>query len=124
MNVEVSQLLNNLDHPFRKEIDELRALVLATGNGLEENIKWNGPNYSVNGADRITIRVNPPPAFSLILHMGTKAQKVPAHKIEDHGILTWKSIDRAVVDFKDKESFERVKIYLVSIVRDWVANTL
>ena len=123
MNNQVTQLLDNLNHPLRKEIDELRALILAAGTGIEENIKWNGPNYSLNGEDRITIRVNPPPAFNLILHMGVKAQKVPDHKIEDHGIITWKSNDRGVVAFKDGASFAAVKIQLAKIVRDWLANT-
>lgn len=125
MNEQVTLLLDNLHHPLRKEIDELRTLILASGNGIVENIKWNGPNYSVKGEDRITIRVNPPPAFNLILHKGARAQKELDEKIRnDGGILTWKSNDRAVVPFKDQASFGAAKKHLPKIISEWLANTI
>jgi uncharacterized protein YdhG (YjbR/CyaY superfamily) len=55
LNKEVTQFLDNLNHPLRKEIEELRQIVLNSENELTENIKWNGPNYCFINTDKITM---------------------------------------------------------------------
>ena len=126
MNPEVSQFLDNLNHPFREEIEQLRRIILKARPDIEENIKWNGPNYHLKGQDRISIKVNPPKSFHLVLHSGAKVQPEPKSRLlaQDHGVLTWKSNDRAVADFKTTESFIKHKPYLDEIVRGWFAATL
>lgn len=57
LNNEVTAFLDALNHPFRNEIQQLRNIILAANDGLTENIKWNGPNYCFNQADRITMRI-------------------------------------------------------------------
>lgn len=126
MNDQVTQLLDDRNNQFRAEIDELRKLILATRNDITENIKWNGPNYSVEGEDRVSIRIYPANSFALILHRGSKAQQEPENRIldDDQGILLWKSNDRAVVTFKDIESFDAAKPHIPKIVRNWFIKTL
>ncbi|MEZ4852386.1 MAG: DUF1801 domain-containing protein [Bacteroidia bacterium] len=54
------RFLDGLNHPFRKEIEKLRLIIINATNDLTENIKWNGPNYCYGEADRITMRIQPP----------------------------------------------------------------
>lgn len=48
LNTEATALLEALNHPFRNEIELLRICILKANNSLQENIKWNGPNYCFN----------------------------------------------------------------------------
>ena len=59
-NDEVTEFLNNLNHPLRAEIEILRENILSANSNLSENIKWNAPNYFYNGEDRITMKIQPP----------------------------------------------------------------
>jgi uncharacterized protein YdeI (YjbR/CyaY-like superfamily) len=44
-NDEVTKFLDALDHPLKDEIEQIRKVILTSKTGLNENIKWNGPNY-------------------------------------------------------------------------------
>ena len=122
MNYEVTQFLDQLKHPLRQRIEELRAIILESHPELEENIKWNGPNYTFNGTDRITIRVNPIGALNLILHMGAKSQSFAQPLIrDDHDLLVWKSHDRAVADFRKEAQFDVAKPFLKELIKKWLS---
>ena len=60
LNNDVTRFLDELHHPLRREIEALRVIILQANALLGENIKWNGPNYSVGAEDRITMRIQPP----------------------------------------------------------------
>jgi hypothetical protein len=82
LNIEVTDFLEELNHPFRNEIEVLRICILKANNGLEENIKWNGPNYCFETEDRITMRIQPPKKqIQLIFHRGAKKQLKPENKL-------------------------------------------
>lgn len=49
LNQELSDFLDQMEHPLRKEIELLRREILSSRKGISENIKWNGPNYTFNG---------------------------------------------------------------------------
>ena len=122
MKPEVTKLLDQLNHPLRLRIEELRNIILDAHPELQENVKWNGPNYTFNGADRITIRVNPPGSLNLILHMGAKVSSSAQPLFTDeHRLLLWKSRDRGVADFREAAQFERAKPFLRELIRSWVS---
>lgn len=123
-NTEVSRFLDGLNHPFRKEIEYLRSLILSA-HALEENIKWNGPNYCFGGADRITMKIQPPKQVQLIFHRGAKTQEQPKHKLvkDDTGLLVWKENDRAIISFKSMKDIEDNKAQLLKIVHNWIEAT-
>ncbi len=123
---EVTSFLDELNHPFRNEIEQLRICILATNHELIENIKWNGPNYSINGEDRITMRIQPPKKeVQLVFHRGAKKQEQPKAKLIDDksGLLIWQENDRAIVTFKSLQDIENAKLNLAKIVNDWVIAT-
>lgn len=126
LNNEVSLFLDELNHPFRSEIDYLRNCILSAQPVLNENIKWNGPNYSIGEEDRVTMRVQPlKKQAQLIFHRGAKKQVQPESKLlsTNSKLLVWKENDRAVVTFKSMLEIENSKDELTQIVKDWIKAT-
>lgn len=122
LNEEVTKFLDKQNHPFRKEIELLRQIILTSDKGLTENIKWNAPNYCHNNEDRITMKINPPKQIQLIFHRGVKKlSQPPAKLIEDKtGLLVWKENDRAIASFKNSADIEKNKSELSIIIDDWI----
>ena len=126
LNSKVTDLLDELKHPFRNEIELLRNCILKANNGLEENIKWNGPNYCFGNEDRITMRVQPPTKqVQLIFHRGAKKQEQPKDKLiaTKSKILVWKENDRAIVTFKSLQDIESGNADLTKIINEWIEVT-
>jgi hypothetical protein len=126
LNLEVSAFLDQTNHPFRLEIDHLRSIILAASPLLSENIKWNGPNYSVEDEDRITMRVHPPKQqVQLIFHRGAKKQVQPTERLitDPSGILKWKENDRAIATFQSLEAIEHAKKTLTTFIQSWIQAT-
>jgi hypothetical protein len=125
-NKDVSIFLDKLNHPFRKEIEELRICILSADKRLSESIKWNGPNYCFENEDRITMNIQPPTKkVQLVFHRGAKKQEQPKDKlIEDKSqLLTWKENDRAIAVFKNMTDIENAKTDLAIIVKKWITAT-
>ena len=122
MNAAVSQFIKTQNHPLEEEINSLRQQILSANKGLSENIKWNAPNYLFNGEDRITMRINPPGQLQLIFHRGAKVLKEPEEKLikDNSGLLIWKTNDRAILTFKNKEGIEKNKAALTKIINNWL----
>ena len=126
LSTEVSNLLDEINHPFRNEIEILRLCILNANNDLKENIKWNGPNYCFDNEDRITMRVQPPTKqVQLIFHIGAKKQEQPKNKLIENKskLLVWKENDRAIITFKSLNDIEGAIEELSIIVNEWISNT-
>jgi len=125
MNDEVTKFLDELNHPLRNGIEELRQILLNSANGLSENIKWNGPNYCFEKEDRVTMRIQPPKQIQLIFHRGAKKINQPKDKLIDDksGLLTWKENDRALATFKNIDEIKKAKSSLEKIIYEWINAT-
>jgi uncharacterized protein YdeI (YjbR/CyaY-like superfamily) len=122
INSEVTQFLDKLSHPLRKEIDLLRNIILTINSGISENIKWNAPNYVFENSDRITMRIQPPKQIQLIFHRGAKVLEQPKDKLinDDSGMLVWKTNDRAIATFRTIDEISLNSVPLVDIVTKWL----
>jgi hypothetical protein len=123
LNVEVTDFLNEINHPFIKEIEQIRNFILSVDKNLTENIKWNGPNYCFDNEDRITMRVQPPTKqVQLIFHRGAKKKEQPTEKLiaTKSKILVWKANDRAIITFKSLQDIENGKTELTTIINEWI----
>jgi hypothetical protein len=126
LNNDVSSFLDALDHPFRKEIEQLRMHILLSDKQLTENIKWNGPNYSIGEEDRITMRIHPAKnQAQLILHRGSKKLTQPKDQMitDASKLLVWKENDRAIATFKSMQEIEDAKDALKIIIQAWIKAT-
>lgn len=126
LNNDVTRFLDELHHPLRREIEALRVIILQANALLGENIKWNGPNYSVGAEDRITMRIQPPKQIQLVFHRGAKVKEQPKERLvqDTSGLLIWKENDRAIASFKDMEAVKAAEQALSTIVQDWIAATI
>jgi uncharacterized protein YdeI (YjbR/CyaY-like superfamily) len=123
---QVDEFLNNLDHPLKKEIEQVRRIILETGNDLTEHIKWNAPSFCHNGEDRITFNLHGKNSFRLIFHRGAKVKdkKTKERLFEDHTeLLTWASPDRAIAEFDNMDDVNSKRAALKNIVRTWLERT-
>lgn len=122
LSIGVSNFLDMLNHPLRSEIDNLRTIILQANGEVEENIKWNSPNYSYRNEDRITMRVQPPKQIQLIFHRGAKKLEQPSDKLiqDKSALLQWKENDRAVVTFKNASEIECASSDLTAIINKWI----
>lgn len=121
MNKEVTAFLDELSHPLIDEINLLRRIILGTETELQENIKWNAPNYLHSSADRITMRIHPPKQIQLIFHRGAKVKQQPKKRLisDETGLLVWKENDRAVVSFKNEDELKKNKKNIEKWIQDW-----
>ena len=119
---DVNGFLDEMNHPLRKVIDDLRRIIKSASADLEENVKWNGPNFVHDGEDRITMKIYPPTQIQLIFHRGaTVLEQPPAPLIEDNsGMLVWRGNDRAIASFRSEAEVIKRKAGLTRVVRAWI----
>lgn len=87
--------------------------------------KWDGPNYSLGGEDRITMRIHPPKRVQLVLHRGAKVKEQPQERLlkDECALLEWKSNDRAIMTFENAAQLERHLAVVKDIVAQWLTAT-
>ena len=123
---QVTDFLDEQNHPFRKEIEELRNCILSSNKNLTENIKWNAPNYCFENEDRITMRIQPVTTqVQLVFHRGAKKREQPKDKLIENKskMLVWKENDRAIITFKNRQDIENIKVELENIINEWINAT-
>ena len=125
-NPDVTAFLDAQHHPLRNLIEQLRSCILLADDRLSENIKWQGPNYSVEGNDRITMKIQPPKSVQLVFHRGAKKQMPLIEKIIDDpsSLLAWKENDRAIATFKSAPEFEAHRSTLTHLIKKWITATI
>ena len=77
---QVLVFLEGLDHPFSKEIQEVRKIILDADQNLTEQIKWNAPSFCHNREDRITFNLHAKDHFKLIFHCGAKPKDTKTNR--------------------------------------------
>lgn len=125
LNPEVTAFLDVMNHPLRDLIENLRRVILTAGPDLVEGIKWNGPNYSLNGQDRITMRIHPPKQVQLVLHRGAKVKEQPKERLlkDECALLDWKSNDRAVLTVRGLAELQGHQAVVEDVVAQWLVVT-
>lgn len=122
---DVASLLAELAHPLEPAIRTLRAAILVADPRIEEGIKWNSPSYHLAGAHFATFHLRSKAGIQLVLHLGakTRADAVVRAAVPDpHGLLEWKSPDRATLTVRDDADALTKASALTSIVRMWVLH--
>lgn len=121
----MTAFLDSLNHSLRDEIECLRKIIMSTDYELTEGIKWNGPNYSINGEDRITMRINPQKQLQVIFHRGAKVREPLEKRLlsEKYDILIWKENDRAIASFKSLDEIQGNSEMIREIVEKWIEAT-
>ena len=117
----IEGLLDSLEHPFKREILEVRRIILGADPAISEGVKWNAPSFRTTEWFA-TVHLRARDAVQVILHLGAKAREgVP--KVDDpSALLAWLGKDRASVKFRDMDDVKAKREHFTAIVRQWVAN--
>ncbi len=120
----LEEFLNDLDTEKRPQVDELRKLILGLDSELEENIKWNAPNYNYNGVDRITFNLmNKEGKVKIVIHMGTakKENKKGEPVIQSPPeFVFWNSDIRGTITFDGIDDIKKKKAKLKDVLTRWL----
>ncbi len=107
-----------------KKIMLIREIIFDAEPAVVESIKWNAPNYSYNGEDRITFNVmNKQNKVKILLHMGAKKRENRAGKpvIKNvDALVQWNSDIRGTVDFDDVSDIESKRSELKKLFTEWL----
>lgn len=120
---QVAEFMNNLVHPLKEEIEEVRKIILSTDDKITEHIKWNAPSFCYEGEDRITFNLNGKGFIRLIFHCGAKVKERKTNEplISDpSGVLEWKAADRVMMKFTDKNDIKAKEEKLKEVITMWL----
>jgi|GEM_PF-266567 len=111
----VDAYMRDLDHPFKAEIEAVRAIVLGASPKISERIKWNAPSFFYK-EDLGAFHPRATEYAHLVLLFPDGAG-VPAKS----SLLEGKAKDRREAKFHSLEDIETKKRALEKLVQDWVA---
>jgi hypothetical protein len=125
-NVSVEQFLDDLTHPRKAEIEELRAAILGARTDVTEQVKWNAPSFCIGGDDRITFRLQPGDRVELVFHRGAKTRTdTDSFTFADpSGLIEWSTADRGIMVFRDHDEVRARTPVLVELVNRWMEATV
>lgn len=120
----VDEFMRKLEHPMKREIEAVRAIVKDADGRITERIKWNAPSFCYAGDDRVTFKLYPPERIQLVFHRGAKVKDgEPFSFTDDSGLLAWVASGRGLVTFENMEDVEAKAPALRELVRRWVQTT-
>lgn len=123
----VRTYLDQLDHPMKQQIEDVRSLILNADDRITEHIKWNAPSFCFDGQDRITFNLHGKKGFRLVFHCGSK--KTPYENggplmEDDSGLLDWVTGDRAILTIASASDLHDEKRRQISeAVSKWIEAT-
>jgi len=120
---ETDRYMAGLEHPMKSEIEAVRRIVLESGEGITERIKWNAPSFCSNGDDRVTMNLRGKGYFLLIFHRGAKTRRDRFEFRDETGLLEWAAADRATLKIAGMEDVENKRELLARAVSEWMAAT-
>jgi len=122
----VETFLSELHHPLKREILELRKIILSSNPQLTERIKWNAPSFCKNGDDRITFQLHGTGFFRVIFHCGAKKKDNTLQNRlfkDPTGLLEWAANDKAILKFTNLEQIQKEKDQVLQIVKLWLEHS-
>lgn len=118
----VDQFMKTLDHPFKAEIEILRKMICGVSPAIAEGIKWNAPSFRTTEYFATT-HLRAKNGLGVILHLGAKARAIPAGGVsidDPKGILAWLGKDRAMIEFKSADDFQKKSAAVATVIKQWI----
>ena len=109
---EVDAFMENLDHPFKAEVEAVRKIIKKVNKGITEEIKWKAPSFSYKGY-MVTFNLWENGRVHLVFHNGAI--------LTDKGeLLEGDYPDRRMMYFSDMQDVKAKKSALESFVKEWI----
>lgn len=122
---EVDLFMSTLEHPLKKEIEAVRAVMRSASPTIAEGVKWNAPSFRT--ADYFaTVNLRSREAVQLVFHTGAKVKKdAKPPRIEDEaaaGLVKWLAKDRCLVTLGAGREFSANRGAFETLIREWIAS--
>ena len=120
----VDEFMRTLDHPFKKEIEAIRASILGADRTIAEGVKWNAPSFRTSEYFATT-NLREKGGIGVILHLGAKVRTIPSAGIvidDPAKLLKWLGKDRAMIVFESPQDFSAKKAAFERIIRQWIIH--
>ena len=109
---EVDAFMAALDHPFKAEVQAVRAIIKGVHPGITEQIKWQAPSFSYQGY-LVTFNLWARQHVHLVFHNGALLN-------DTTGLLEGDYPDRRMLYFKDMAEVQAKQAALVEFIRTWI----
>jgi hypothetical protein len=109
---EVDAFMAALDHPFKVEVQAVRAIIKGVHPGITEQIKWQAPSFSYQGY-LVTFNLWARQHVHLVFHNGALLN-------DKTGLLEGEYPDRRMLYFKDMAEVQAKQAALVEFIRTWI----
>ena len=109
----VDEFMDELDHPFKAEVEMLRNIIKNVNKDITEEIKWNAPSFRYNGEYLVTFNLWAKKHVHLVFHNPMIA-KVRSKLLEgdyDHRRMTY---------FADMNDIKAKKTVLEKVLKDLI----
>lgn len=104
-------------------IDTLRDIVATSHPDVVETIKWNAPNFTLEGEDRITLGIERRGGVRAVLHRGAAIKKDDFAFDDPDALAKWPSADRGMLKFANVEEIEQRRGKLLNLFSRWFDAT-
>lgn len=121
LNDEVTLFMEQLDHPYKAQINQLRGLIKKLNPEILEEIKWNAPSFKLE-EHFATFKLHPPKHIQIVLHRGVKPKNDNKQFLltDAHGLIKWAASDRCVLTLTSAEQVMELEKEISSILRQWI----
>ena len=109
---KVDAFMEQLDHPFKAEVQTVREIIKNVHPGITEEIKWNAPSFSYKGY-MATFNLWAKKHVHLVFHNG-------AILSNESGLLEGDYVDRRMMYFSDMADVKAKQPILEKAIREWV----
>ena len=112
-SAQVDAFMDQLDHPFKTEVEMVREIIKKVNKDITEQIKWKAPAFSYNGEYLVTFNLWEKGRIHLVFH-NPMISKVKSKLLEgdyDH---------RRMAYFSDKQDIQAKKALLEKALRDLI----
>lgn len=65
---QVNKFMDELDHPFKAEVQMIREIIRNVNKDITEQIKWNAPSFSYKGEYLVTFNLRESQKIHLVFH--------------------------------------------------------
>jgi uncharacterized protein YdhG (YjbR/CyaY superfamily) len=105
--------MDQLDHPLKKEVQAVRAIIKGVNKDITEEIKWKAPSFSYHGEYLVTFNLRMNDRVHLVFHNPLIA-KVKSKLLE--GDYT----DRRMTYFADMKEIKSKQSELIKALKDLI----
>jgi len=109
---EVDAFMNELDHPFKAEVEAVRKIIKRVNKGITEQVKWKAPSFSYKGY-LVTFNLWEKKRVHLVFHNGAVLTNM-------NGLLEGDYPDRRMMYFSDMKDVKKKKAALEAFINEWI----